>query len=166
MRENIVIYTVFGGAMINDKVKEILNEQINKEFYSAYLYLAMSAYFDKTGLYGFANWTKIQAKEEVEHGMMIFDHLIDRDAKVELKQINCPEIDFHSPLQVFEKILEHEKNVTAAITEIAYMSMEECDLTTKTFINWYITEQVEEESGLFCDSNVSLFCNESRLYWI
>ena len=72
---NIVTYTVFGrDSMINDKVKEVLNEQINKEFYSAYLYLAMSAYFDDLGLCGFANWTKVQAREEVDHGMIIFDY--------------------------------------------------------------------------------------------
>ena len=94
--------------MINEKVKNILNEQINKEFYSAYLYLAMSAYFDDIGLYGFANWTKVQAREEVDHGMIIFNYLIDRNCKVQLLQIDYPDSDFTSPLQVFEKILEHE----------------------------------------------------------
>ena len=91
--------------MISDKVKDILNEQINKEFYSAYLYLAMSAFFDDKGLYGFANWTKVQAKEEVDHGMIIFDYMVDRDTKIQLKQIDVPENDFKSPVHVFEKFL-------------------------------------------------------------
>ncbi|MBE7709926.1 MAG: ferritin [Cyanobacteria bacterium SIG32] len=158
--------------MINDKVKEVLNEQINKEFYSAYLYLAMSAYFDDIGLCGFANWTKVQAREEVDHGMIIFDYLIDRDCKVTLKQIDYPENDFSSPLQVFERILEHEKYVTSSIDCIAYMSQEECDMATRNFINWYLTEQVEEEKNasdvitklkLFGDEKASLFLIDKEL---
>lgn len=158
--------------MINEKVKRILNEQINKEFYSAYLYLAMSAYFDEMGLYGFANWTKVQAKEEVDHGMIIFDYLINRDSKIQLQQIDVPDVNFYSPLQVFEKVLEHEKTVTQAIDEIARMTLEECDLTTKNFINWYIKEQVEEEKNasdiitklkLFGDEKASLYLLDSEL---
>ena len=121
--------------MINEKVKDILNEQINKEFYAAYLYLAMSANFDKMGLFGFANWTKVQAREEVDHGMMIFNYLIDRDCKVRLKQIETPEPKYTSPLSVFEDILSHEKSVTESIECIAYVSQEECDMATRKFIN-------------------------------
>ena len=84
--------------MINEKVISILNEQINKEFYSAYLYLAMSAYFDEMGLHGFANWTKVQAQEEMDHGMIIFDYIIDRNAKIDFKSINVPETNFKSSL--------------------------------------------------------------------
>lgn len=158
--------------MINDKVKNILNEQINKEFYSAYLYLAMSAYFDDMGLYGFANWTKVQAREEVDHGMILFDYLIDRDCKIQLKQIDFPQEEFQTPLQVFEKILEHEKYVTSLIDCIAYMSQEECDLATRNFINWYLKEQVEEEKNandiitklrLFGDEKASLFLMDAEL---
>lgn len=134
--------------MINEKVKNVLNEQINKEFYSAYLYLAMSAYFDEIGLYGFANWTKVQAREEVDHGMILFDYMIDRNSKVELMGIDIPDSDFTSPMQVFEKILDHEKHVTESINCIASMSHEECDLATRNFINWYIAEQVEEEANV------------------
>ena len=114
--------------MISEKVENILNSQINKEFYSAYLYLAMSAYFDEIGLYGFSNWTKIQAKEEVEHGMIIFDYIIERDGKVKLEQINSPERNFENPLRVFEKILEHEIYVTESINCVASLSEDECDL--------------------------------------
>lgn len=133
--------------MINEKVQDVLNSQINKEFYSAYLYLAMSAYFDEIGLCGFANWTKVQAKEEVDHGMILLDYIIERDGNVKLEQIEAPSRDFNNPLQVFEKILEHEKYVTDSINCVASMSEDECDLATRHFINWYITEQVEEEAN-------------------
>lgn len=148
MPENFVIYTVCGGPkMIKEKVQGILNSQINKEFYSAYLYLAMSAYFEEIGLSGFANWTKVQAREEVDHGMIIFDYIIERDGIVNLDQIDSPERLFENPLQVFEKILEHEKYVTESINCVASLSDEECDLATRHFINWYISEQVEEEAN-------------------
>ncbi len=158
--------------MISDKVKDILNEQINKEFYSAYLYLAMSAFFDDKGLYGFANWTKVQAKEEVDHGMIIFDYMVDRDTKIQLKQIDVPENDFKSPVQVFEKILEHERYVTSSIEAIANLSLDECDLATRNFINWYLKEQVEEEKNatdiitklkLFGDEKASLYLLNEEL---
>lgn len=158
--------------MISEKIQNVLNSQINKEFYSAYLYLAMSAYFDEIGLYGFSNWTKVQAKEEVDHGMILFDYIIERDGKVNLEQINSPEREFKSPLQVFEKILEHEKFVTESINCVATMTEEECDLATRHFINWYITEQVEEEANardvitklkMFGDEKASLFHLDKEL---
>ena len=135
--------------MINTKVEEILNEQINKEFYSAYLYLAMSAHFDEIGLRGFCHWTKVQAREEVDHGMIIFDYLIARNGNINLKQIEAPQADFQNPLQIFEKIYEHEKSVTSSIECVAYMSEDECDMATRNFIEWYIAEQVEEEATVF-----------------
>ncbi len=133
--------------MINEKVQDVLNAQINKEFYSAYLYLAMSAFFDEIGLYGFSNWTKVQAREEVDHGMILFDYIIERDGIVNLTQIDAPDRAFENPLQVFEKIYEHEKYVTESINCVASMSEDECDLATRHFINWYISEQVEEEAN-------------------
>ena len=132
--------------MINKKVEDILNAQINKECYSAYLYLAMSAFFDEIGLYGFANWTKVQAREEVDHGMILFDYIIERDGTIDLQQINSPDRAFENPLQVFEKILDHERYVTESINCVASLSDDECDLATRHFINWYISEQVEEEA--------------------
>ena len=152
--------------MINKKVESVLNAQINKEFYSAYLYLAMSAFFDEIGLYGFANWTKVQAREEIDHGMILFDYIIERDGRVNLDKIDSPERNFENPLQVFEKILEHEKFVTESINCVASMSEDECDLATRHFINWYITEQVEEEANardvitklkMFGDEKASLY---------
>ena len=135
--------------MINTKVEEILNEQINKEFYSAYLYLAMSAHFDEIGLRGFCHWTKVQAREEVDHGMIIFDYLIARNGNINLKQIEAPQADLQDTLQIFEKIYEHEKSVTSSIECVAYMSEDECDMATRNFIDWYIAEQVEEEATVF-----------------
>ena len=126
--------------MINTKVEEILNEQINKEFYSAYLYLAMSAHFDEIGLRGFCHWTKVQARE---------DYPIARNGNINLKQIEAPQADFQDPLQIFEKIYEHEKSVTSSIECVAYMSEDECDMATRNFIDWYIAEQVEEEATVF-----------------
>ena len=135
--------------MLNLKVEEILNAQINKEFYSAYLYLAMSAHIDEIGLRGFCHWTKVQAREEVDHGMIIFDYLIARNGNINLKQIEAPQADFQDPLQIFEKIYEHEKSVTSSIECVAYMSEDECDMATRNFIDWYIAEQVEEEATVF-----------------
>ncbi len=135
--------------MINEKIQNVLNAQINKEFYSAYLYLAMSAHFDEIGLSGFSNWTKIQAREEVDHGMILFDFIIERNGKVELSQIDVPETSFGSPLEIFEKIYEHEKYVTSSINCVASMSDEECDLAARNFIDWYIAEQVEEERNVY-----------------
>ena len=111
--------------MINEKIQNVLNAQINKEFYSAYLYLAMSAHFDEIGLSGFSNWTKIQAREEVDHGMILFDFIIERNGKIELSQIDIPEMNFGTPLEVFEKIYEHEKYVTSSRNCVASMSDEE-----------------------------------------
>ena len=132
--------------MINKKVEDILNAQINKEFYSAYLYLAMSAYLDEIGLKGFSHWTKVQAKEEVDHGMILFNYIIDRNGNVDLKQIESPQKNFENPIQVFELILNHEEEVTKSIKGVAQLSEDECDIATRHFINWYISEQVEEEA--------------------
>lgn len=163
----------YGRAqMINEKVQDVLNAQINKEFYSAYLYLAMSAFFDKIGLYGFSNWTKVQAKEEVDHGMIIFDYIVERDGAVKLAQIDVPDENYSTPLEVFEKALAHEKYVTESINCVASMSEEECDLATRHFIDWYISEQVEEEANdrdvitklkMFGDDKASLYHLDQEL---
>ena len=132
--------------MINSKVEEILNAQINKEFYSAYLYLAMSGHFDSIGLKGFANWTKVQAREEMDHGLIIFDYIIARNGKVNLHPIEAPVNSFGDTLEIFEMILAHEKSVTESIESVANLSEDECDRATRLFIDWYIGEQVEEEA--------------------
>ncbi|MDR1167278.1 MAG: ferritin [Heliobacteriaceae bacterium] len=158
--------------MINEQIENILNEQINKEFYSAYLYLAMSAFFNESGFFGLANWTKVQAREEIDHGMIIFDHILERNGDVMLKEINAPDVEFTTPLEVFTLAYEHEKTVTASIDEIAKDSQDECDFATRNFINWYIKEQIEEEAQtldivnrlkLFGDDKAALYHIDAEL---
>lgn len=134
--------------MISDKIRDILNEQINKEFYSAYLYLSMSAYFAEIGLYGFSNWAKVQSKEEIDHGMILFEYVIGRNSQIHLSQISMPAFDMTSPLGVFEQIYTHERAITAAIDCVAEMTEGECDLATRNFIDWYLREQIEEEASV------------------
>lgn len=132
--------------MISDKIRDVLNEQINKEFYSAYLYLSMSAYFSEIGLYGFSHWTKIQSKEEIEHGMTLFEYVLGRKSQIHLGQISAPRFELNTPLEIFEQIYEHERSITKAIDCVANMSEGECDLATRNFIDWYLNEQIEEEA--------------------
>jgi ferritin len=132
--------------MISDKIRDMLNEQINKEFYSAYLYLSMSAYFAQVGLYGFSNWTKVQSKEEIDHGMILFEYVIGRNSQIHLNQIDMPTFEMKSPLGVFEQIYQHERSITSAIDCVAQMSEGDCDLATRNFIDWYLEEQIEEEA--------------------
>ena len=134
--------------MISESINEILNEQINKEFYSGYLYLSMSAHLKELGLFGIASWMRHQAKEEVEHGLKIFDYLINCDSFVTLKQIRTPEFEFNGFLSIFNHIYEHEKCITKAIMSIAQKADEECDRTTLNFIDWFISEQIEEEEAV------------------
>lgn len=174
MQLSFVIYTVFGGKtkMISEKINEILNEQINKEFYSGYLYLSMSAYMKELGLFGFASWLKLQAKEEVEHGLKLFDYLIERNSFVTLKQIRTPEFEFQGIISVFNKIYEHEKCITESVMKVAKVAEEECDRTTLSFVDWFINEQIEEEQNikniikrleLFGDDKVALYLMDKEL---
>lgn len=133
--------------MINENVKQIINEQINKEFYSAYLYLSMSAYFSDMGLLGFANWMRVQTQEESAHAMLMYDFLISRGAKVVLKAVNAPGKDWKSPLEVMENVLIHEVYVTGLINNIVAVAEEAKDRATMSYMNWFVDEQVEEESN-------------------
>lgn len=134
--------------MINDKVKEILNEQINKEFYSAYLYLSMGAYLSDVGMYGLSKWMEIQAREEIDHGMILFEYILKRKAKVELKLLTAPEISFNGAVDIFEKAYEHERSISESINRIASLTENECDLASRNFIDWYLKEQIEEEDNI------------------
>ena len=158
--------------MISDAINSIINEQINKEFYSGYLYLSMSAYLRELGLFGFASWTKHQAKEEVEHGLKLFDYLIERNSFVTLKQIKTPEFEFNGIISIFNHIYDHEKCITSSVMKIAKVAEEECDRTTLAFIDWFITEQIQEEQTvkdiikrleLFGDDKTSLFLMDKEL---
>lgn len=132
--------------MISEKMNAALNKQLNEELYSAYLYLSMSAYFEGLSLLGFANWMKVQTQEETAHGMGFFDYLHSRDGKVELEQINKPQINWNSPQEAFEAVLKHEQYITSKISELMDIADEEKDRPALSFLQWYIKEQVEEES--------------------
>ena len=158
--------------MISDKINNILNEQINKEFYSGYLYLSMSAHLKELGLYGFASWMRLQAKEEVEHGLNIFDYIINCNSFVTLKQIRTPEFEFDGVISIFNTIYEHEKSITQSIMEVARIAEEECDRTTLSFLDWFIEEQIEEEEvvkniikrlELFGDDKAALYLMDKEL---
>ncbi len=133
--------------MINEKVSKVLTEQVNKEFYSAYLYLSMSAYFSDLGLLGFANWMRIQAQEEQAHAMLIYDFIIDRGEKVVLSAIDAPQNAWKNPLEVMEEVLKHEVYVTGLINNIVTVAEEVKDRATMSYMNWFVDEQVEEEAN-------------------
>lgn len=134
--------------MIGEKVLRILNEQVASELRSAYLYLSMATYFDAEDLPGLARWMKVQAKEELEHAMKIYEFIYDRGGRVELTAIDKPESRWRNPLEVFERALEHERDVTRRIHNILEVVREEKDHATEEFIRWFISEQVEEEAQL------------------
>ncbi|MDD3435526.1 MAG: ferritin [Candidatus Gastranaerophilales bacterium] len=133
--------------MINEKVGKILIEQVNKELYSAYLYLSMSAYFSDLGLLGFANWMRVQAQEETAHAMLIYDFLIDRGERVILTPIDAPPNRWKNPLNVMEEVLKHEIYVTSLINNIVTIAEEVKDRATMSYMNWFVDEQVEEEAN-------------------
>ncbi len=134
--------------MISEKMQEALNEQVNKEFYSAYMYLAMSAYCDTIGLPGFSSWMRLQFEEESLHVTKMFDYILDQGGQIHLKPIEEPPKAYGTPLEVFETTLEHEQYVTRLIHKLMGLAVEEQDYATQTFLQWYITEQVEEESNV------------------
>ena len=136
--------------MISKKVGEALNEQVNAELYSAYLYLSMEAYFESASLAGFANWMRIQTQEELMHAMKIYDFVIERDGKVLLKAIEQPQSAWESPLATFEAVYKHEQKVTGLINDLVNLAIEEKDHATNTFLQWFVSEQVEEEKNA-CD---------------
>ncbi|MDO9121915.1 MAG: ferritin [Anaerolineaceae bacterium] len=133
--------------MLSAVLQKALNEQINKEFYSAYLYLAMSAHFEDANLSGFAKWMKLQADEEQEHGMKFYSYLLERGAKVDLTPIAGPVIEGKSNLEIFKQVQAHEAVVTASINALYELALKENDYPTQIMLQWFITEQVEEEKN-------------------
>lgn len=133
--------------MLSDKMTKALNTQINKEMYSAYLYLAMSSYADSKGLKGFANWFRVQYQEEMEHAMKIYNYVQEQGAFVELEAIEKPPVEFGSPLDMFEKTLAHEQFVTKSINELVDLAAVQKDHATSIFLQWFVTEQIEEEGN-------------------
>ena len=134
--------------MLTEKMQKALNGQLNAELYSSYLYLSMNAYFKSVNLDGFANWMYYQAQEELEHSMKFYDFIIQRGGKVELTQIGAPPTEWSSPLAVFEATLEHEQKVTGLINDLVDVAHEESDHATNIFLQWFVSEQVEEEESV------------------
>ena len=132
---------------MNAKVHELLNDQINKELYSAYLYLDFSNYFEEAGLDGFANWYYIQAQEERDHAMLFYKYLQNENMKVTLKAIDKPDKALTSHMAVLEAGLEHEKLVTSLINNIYAEAYEARDFRTMQFLDWFVKEQGEEETN-------------------
>ena len=134
--------------MISKEMEKALNEQINKELYSAYLYLSMQAYFERLNLTGFTNWMAVQVQEEHAHAMGMYNYLHERGGKVELLPIDKPQTDWESPLKVFEHVLEHEQYVTSLINGLLDVAEEVKDRAAISFLDWYLKEQVEEENNV------------------
>ncbi|MHC4426024.1 MAG: ferritin [Planctomycetota bacterium] len=133
--------------MISKKMQEALNGQVNAELYSAYLYLSMESYFKSLNLNGFANWMRVQTQEEVVHAMKIYDFINERNGRVILKTVEGPPTKWDSPLAVFEAVYTHEQKVTGLINDLLDLAIEEKDHATNTFLQWFVNEQVEEESS-------------------
>ncbi|HUS70404.1 MAG TPA: ferritin [Anaerolineae bacterium] len=133
--------------MLGKKLEDAINEQVNKELYSAYLYLSMSAYCEAENLPGFANWMRAQAQEEVGHAMRFFDYVNARGGRVVLKAIEVPPPIWKSPLEMFEQVLEHERKVTGTINRLYELALAEKDYAAQVELQWFITEQVEEEDS-------------------
>ena len=132
--------------MIGKKVEKTINEQINAELYSSYLYLSMASDMEERGLQGFAHWMKSQAQEELMHAMKFYDYLAERGGRVLLKAIDGPETKWKSPLAMMEHVLRHEQHVTSLINAMMDLAVKERDHATAEMLHWFVKEQVEEES--------------------
>lgn len=132
--------------MIKKRVENALNEQMNKEFYSYYLYLSMAAHFDSNNLKGFGHWLKVQATEEAGHAMKLFEYLISRGGKVLLQPIDAPPSVWKTHKAVFEAAYQHEQKVTGLIMKLLELAKSEKDHSTEIFLQWFVNEQVEEEA--------------------
>lgn len=133
--------------MFSNTLQKTINEQINKELYSSYLYLSMSAWFETKNLPGFATWMRVQAEEEYEHAMKFFGHIVDRGGKVDLKAIAAPQTEWKTVLDVVKQVAEHEAFVTASINALYEQSVSEKDYPAQVMLQWFINEQVEEEKN-------------------
>jgi ferritin len=133
--------------MINKKMNDAFNKQINEEVYSSYLYLSMASHFDSLGLTGFSRWMKLQAQEEMFHAMKFYNHIVERGGKVELLAISEPGKTWNSALKVFEASLEHEKHITSCINKLMDLSLKENDYASRSMLQWFVDEQVEEEAS-------------------
>jgi len=158
--------------MLSSKLEKSFNAQINAEFYSSYLYFAMAAYFEAENLKGMAHWMRLQAAEETAHGLRIFDFINDRGGRVELTAIEAPKNNWQSPREVFEDVCAHERKVSLMIDDLMNLAGAEKDGAAHDFLEWFVREQVEEESTaqlilarlkLIGDSGVGLYLLDQEL---
>ncbi|MFO7957919.1 MAG: ferritin [Candidatus Brocadiia bacterium] len=158
--------------MLSKAMEEALNEQMNAEMYSAYLYLSMAAHFDAENLGGFAGWMKAQAQEEMAHAMKFYGYINEAGGKAVMAAIDAPPGEWESPLAVFENVYEHEQKVTSLINDLVDMASDQNDHATAAFLQWFVTEQVEEEASaeeivrkleMIGDSAQGLFMMDSHL---
>ncbi len=140
-----MFHTTAKEKTMNKKVAKLLNEQVNKEFFSAYLYLGISKFFTEQNLPGFASWYKAQAEEEQEHAMKIYNYLLDQDQDVTLAQISAVKIACKTPLEAAKEADKHEHYITEEIVKIMHEAVADQDYRTQLFLNWFISEQEEEE---------------------
>jgi len=134
--------------MISDVLVDEIHEQIKFEMYSAYMYLAMSAWCAERNLSGFAHWMNLQAQEEVDHAMRFFNFLLERGGRVELQALDAPPVDYGTPLAIMEQSLEHEKFVSSRIHHLYKLAAEEGDYPAQVMLQWFVSEQVEEEASI------------------
>ena len=158
--------------MLNKEMERALNAQVNAEMYSAYLYLSMSAYLQSKSLGGFASWMRVQAQEEMVHAMKLYDFINERGGRVILELIEAPPTEWGSPLSTMEAVYEHEQKVTGLINELVELALEKHDHATNIFLQWFVSEQVEEEDSandvvekikLMGDARGSLFMLDREL---
>ena len=133
--------------MLSKAVQDAINDQINKELYSSYLYLAMSAHFESVNLPGLAKWTRVQAQEELGHAMKFYDYIIDRSGRVNFQTVEKPTSEWKTSFEVFSQVYEHEQKVTASIYKVYEVALKENDYATQGMLQWFISEQVEEEKN-------------------
>ncbi len=134
-------------TMLSEKMTEALNGQANRELYSAYLYLAMSAYFESINMKGFAAWMRVQAGEELVHGMKIYDYVVSSGGRAKMLAIEDPQFSWASPQDAFQHVYNHERAVTGLIHALVSVAAAEKDEVTTSFLQWYVDEQVEEEES-------------------
>lgn len=133
--------------MISSTMNNALNKQVNAEMFSSYLYLSMSAWCSERSLVGFANWMRVQAKEELSHATKIFDYILERGGSIELDAIEKPAASWGSPLEVSQEVANHEAKVTALINDLVDIAIQEKDHAANNFLQWFVAEQVEEEAS-------------------
>ncbi|GAB4574285.1 MAG: ferritin [Anaerolineae bacterium] len=134
--------------MLSEKMEKALNDQVNAELYSSYIYLAMAAYLEDQNLPGMAQWMRLQSDEEMLHARKFYDYIIERRGRVKLAAIPEPPVAWDSPLAAFENAFEHECYISGRINDLVTLAVEERDHATNSFLQWFVDEQVEEEASV------------------